>query len=277
MEERVFNSSHVETANLIDLERYPIEDLNSHATKSFVERCRSALKQTGVCNLPGFVKPECAAAMAQEGMAKLKSSYRDDSPHNVYFELPQDGLPADHPGVRSQRVATNTTPYDLIDTDSNLRRLYNWPTLLDFVAAVLERHPLYLHGDPMGAMILFIHGDGDQLGWHFDHADFVTTLILQAPARGGTFEYVRNVRTPEDENIEGVKRVVAGAGDSVVQIPSQAGAPSLFVGQHSIHRVTPTQGSRHRVVAVLSYEKEPGVRFTDEQRIRFYGRANLQS
>ena len=31
---------------------------------------------------------------------------------------------------------------------------------------------------------------GDEHGWHFDGADAVVTLMLQAPLAGGQFEYV---------------------------------------------------------------------------------------
>ena len=262
---------------LIDLARYPIEDLSDAVSRTFLEQCRARLRKTGLCHLPGFVKPAAAAAMAKEGLAELPSSYRDESRHNVYFTAQATGLATDHPGVQSQRLATHTIPYDLIGAEAMLRRLYHWPPLLAFVAAVLERPVLYLHGDPMGALIVFVHGEGDQLGWHFDHADFVTTLILQAPERGGVFEYLPNLRKPDEENIEGIKRVLEGADKRVVRVPSEAGSLSVFAGQHSIHRVTPTEGSRARVVAVLSNEKEPEVQFTDEERIRFYGRAGLQT
>lgn len=257
----------------IDLNRYPMACISDGTGWAFVEQCRMALREAGVCYLPGFVKSGAAAAMAAEGLALLPASYRDESRHNVYFTGEDPNLPRDHPGYFSQRLATNTIPYDLIAPDSLLRRLYNWAPLLEFVAAVLDRKRLYLHGDPMGAMILFVHSEGDELGWHFDHADFVTTLILQAPEIGGAFEYMQNLREPDDENQPGTRRVLSGSDESVVRLPAEAGALSLFVGQHSIHRVTPTEGPRPRVVAVLSYVDEPDVKFTDEERIRFYGRA----
>ena len=267
--------TNAEMAKVIDLARYDITCLASTDGKRLVSHCRQSLARTGVCNLPGFVRQAAADSMAQDALSQLPSAYRDDSWHNVYFTAEQQGLAADHPGVRSQQLSTYTVPYDLIPSHGALRNLYNWPPMLAFVTAVLQRDSLYLHADPMGAMILFIHDDGDQLGWHFDHAEFVTTLILQAPLAGGSFEYVQNLRSPNDENIDDVKKVLAGDGQDVVRIPAQAGALSLFIGQNSIHRVTPTGGPQHRVVAVLSYESEPDVVFSDEERIRFYGRARL--
>jgi len=50
------------------------------------------------------------------------------------------------------------------------------------------------------------YSHGDELGWHFDGADSVVTLMLQAPTAGGQFEYVPMLRSADDENQEGVRR-----------------------------------------------------------------------
>ncbi|MGF1608219.1 MAG: hypothetical protein ACFCUQ_02405 [Kiloniellales bacterium] len=52
------------------------------------------------------------------------------------------------------------------------------------------------------------------------------------------------------------------------------GALVLFRGRHSLHRVTPVEGARPRLVAVLSYDSEPGVMLTEYNRKLFYGRAS---
>lgn len=260
-------------AAFIDLERYPMADLSADEGKTFVMSCITAIRETGVCNLSGFVKPEAAAEMAAQGLALIPRAYRDDSRHNVCFTAADPTLPKDHPSYLSQRIASNTIPYDLIPSEALLRRLYNWTPLRDFVAAVLEKDELHLHADPMGAMIMFIYDQRDELGWHFDHACFATTIVLQRAEGGGDFEYVQGLRSPENENYAGIRRIVAGAKEDVIRLPGEAGTLNLFAGQHSLHRVAPIEGFRPRAIAVLSDEEEPNVRFTDEQRIRFYGRS----
>ena len=37
--------------------------------------------------------------------------------------------------------------------------------------------------------------------------------------------------------------------------------------------VTTTEGPRARIIAVFSYYEKPGVTFTEEERVGFYGRA----
>lgn len=70
---------------VIDMDRYPMACISNDTGWAFVEKCRTAIRETGVCHLPGFVKSEAAAAMAAEGLALLPASYRDESRHNVYF------------------------------------------------------------------------------------------------------------------------------------------------------------------------------------------------
>lgn len=37
--------------------------------------------------------------------------------------------------------------------------------------------------------------------------------------------------------------------------------------------MTPVQGEQDRIIAVFSYYERPGVEFTEQERIGFYGRA----
>ncbi len=51
------------------------------------------------------------------------------------------------------------------------------------------------------------------------------------------------------------------------------GALVLFRGRRALHRVTPVEGVRPRIIAVLSYDPEPGKRLTPHTQRLFYGRA----
>ncbi|MCP3704490.1 MAG: 2OG-Fe(II) oxygenase, partial [Alteromonas sp.] len=43
-------------------------------------------------------------------------------------------------------------------------------------------------------------------------------------------------------------------------------------GRNSIHRVTPTEGDRIRMLVVLAYNTKPGIALSDSARMTFYGR-----
>ncbi len=260
-------------SHLIDLERYPIADISSEAAQTLVAECQAQLRARGACSLPGFVKPEVVPTLAAEMTTLLPQAFHNLQEHNVYFKADDLSLPADHPARRKVRTSQRTIAYDLIPPEAGIRQIYTWPPLRNFIAAVLGKDKLYLHADPLAALNVMGMQAGDELGWHYDRADFVTTLLLQAPEAGGAFEFAPHLRSPEDENYAGLAELLDGSHPGVVSKAGQAGTLTLFVGHYSIHRVAPVQGQMPRLVAVLSYENEPGVTFSEAARTRFYGRA----
>jgi len=56
------------------------------------------------------------------------------------------------------------------------------------VLAALQVDPLFRCAEPPGALNLMVYPRGDKLGWHFDNADCVVTLLLQVAPGGGVFE-----------------------------------------------------------------------------------------
>ena len=113
---------------------------------------------------------------------------------------------------------------------------------------------------------------GEQLNWHFDRAEFTTTVLLQAPASGGEFQYRSVLRSESDPNYDGVARLLAGEDERVQILPLQPGTLNVFKGKNTAHRVTPVEGDRPRIVAVFSYYETPGFAFSDAERLGFYGR-----
>ena len=67
--------------------------------------------------------------------------------------------------------------------------------------------------------------------------------------------------------------MLSGEGGNVQSIVAEAGTLNVFRGKNTAHRVTPVVGPIDRIIAVFSYYETPGVRFSDEERIGFYGRA----
>ena len=46
----------------------------------------------------------------------------------------------------------------------------------------------------------------------------------------------------------------------------------LFRGRNALHRVTPTEGSTTRILAVFAYNDQPGIGLSDSALETFYGR-----
>ena len=125
--------------------------------------------------------------------------------------------------------------------------------------------------DPLACINVMAYRHGQALNWHFDRAEFTTTLLLQAPEAGGEFEYARNLRSDDNPNYEAVGRLISGA-EPVTRLTLQPGTLNVFHGRNTAHRVTEVAGNKPRVMAVFSFFEEPGVTFSEQDRISFYGR-----
>ena len=74
----------------------------------------------------------------------------------------------------------------------------------------MERPSLHPMADPLARINVMAYHAGDVLNWHFDRAEFTTTILLQAPLSGGRFQYRRALRSDSNPNYEGVGRFLAG-------------------------------------------------------------------
>lgn len=259
--------------DLIDLDRYPLHDLSSEAGQTLVANCQRQFREIGACSLPGFVKSEAIATLAGEIEPLAPNAFYNTQQHNVYFKADDPSLPEDHPARHKLRTAQHTIAYDQIPPTAGIHQVYNWARLREFIAMVLGKQQIFLQADPLAALNVMIMNEGGELGWHYDRADFATTILLQRPEAGGVYEFVSHLRSQGNENYEGLAQVMSGVHPGIVSRAGQAGTLTLFAGHYSPHRVTPVQGKLPRIVAVLSYVNEPDVVFSESARIRFYGRA----
>ena len=74
-----------------------------------------------------------------------------------------------------------------------------WEPLKHFLADCLNKQELFIYEDPISNMIINVGKQGEKFNWHFDTNEFTITLLLQAADSGGIFEYIPNLRKPDDE------------------------------------------------------------------------------
>ena len=256
----------------VDLDRYPIADLHGPESRRLVDRCRADLARQGACDLPGFLRPEAVERIVQDATALRDRAHRTESTHNIEFSGSERELAPDDPLRIQVRSAKSAVACDLFAEDSTLRTLYESEELTRFVGAALEVDPIYRQADPVGAVSAMFYDRGDELGWHFDNADFVVTLMLRPSEAGGVFEYVPMLRTERDRNPQGVRRLLEGDPAGVRTMNGEAGTLALFRGHLSPHRVTPVRGETARLNAVLAYARIPDARMSAAGRRLFYGR-----
>lgn len=259
--------------HILDLDRYPLHRPGSAAWDALVAQARADLAATGMFNLPGLVLPQALArAVAEIAPVMDTLSFTHRRRHNIYFRREVPGLAPDHPALALVETTNHTVCADQIATSVPLW-IYEWPAFAVFLAAALDKDALFTMADPLARANVMAYGEGEALNWHFDRSEFTTTLLLQEPSGGGDFEYRSDLRSDSDPNYDGVARVLTGQDDQVRRLTLAAGTLNVFRGKNTLHRVTPCQGPRQRLIAVFSYYDRPGVRFSREDQLGFYGRA----
>jgi hypothetical protein len=266
----------LQAAAMVDLARYPIDALEGPAGASFAAEGRRQFEDSGLCLLPGFIRPPALELLAGEANVLCDRAYFCNSSHNAYLTPDDDSLPDDHPARRLEETYVGSLPYDRLPRDSALRRLYQWDPLKDFIGAVLGKPKLYRFADPLGACSINVFRDGGAHGWHFDESEFTVTLMLQAPEAGGAFEYLPGIRGRADE-AEIVARALDGGREGVVELPFTPGTLLIFGGQKTLHRVTRVLGERPRLVPVLCYSVEPDLKNSEAVRKLFWGRSGSEA
>lgn len=258
---------------LLDLARYPLDELAGAAGRALVAQCRRDLAERGMFNLTGLVRPTALRRCVDEVTPLLRdAAFTHRRSHNIYFRDDLPDIAAEHPALRRFETVNHTVCADQIPA-SLVCRIYEWRPLAAFLAAALGQARLYPMADPLARANIMAYRAGEALNWHFDRAEFTTTLLLQAPEAGGAFQYRSDLRTDGDANYAGVARLLAGRDDAVETLPLTPGTLSVFKGKGTAHRITPVEGARDRIVAVFSYFDRPDVAFSAQERLGFYGRA----
>ncbi|MBE1284080.1 MAG: 2OG-Fe(II) oxygenase [Rhodobacteraceae bacterium] len=258
--------------DILDLDRYPLDKPDTPDWHALVERCRADLEREGMFNLDGLMLADVAAEAANDLSPRFQSeSFRHERDHNIYFKNEIPGLSADHPALTRFTTSNLTLCADQLGT-SPLLRLYEWPEFVTFLAATMQKDELHTMQDPLARVNVMSYDEGQALNWHFDRSEFTTTMLLQAPDQGGEFIYRTDLRSDNDPNYEGVARMLRGEDEAVKSITLSPGTLNIFRGKNTPHRVGTVKGDKARVIAVFSFYETPGVTFTPEEQIGFYGR-----
>lgn len=262
-----------EPADIVDLERYPLLEPDGAAYAGAVVAAQRELSTQGAAELSGFVRAAALPLLVADATRLVPLAWRDSGAGTAYLAAPDESLPSGHPRRWTAPRSLGAVAYDLFPDNSPLRALYEWDPLVAFIEASLNRGRLYRYADSCGALNLSVMVEDDELQWHFDQTDFVVSLALQDAKEGGDFEVVPDIRTGDDERYDAVRQVLEGSNTNAVTMEMTPGTLLLFEGRHSLHRVSPAHGDVPRLVALLSYDTQPGTVSSDRLRRLRYGRA----
>ena len=246
---------------------HPIDD------REYATACRTRLEQEGAVVLRGFLKPTAIERVRAEHHGREAEAFFTTETHNVTLTAADPRQPPTSI-VNRQIVSTKgCLADDQIPDDSVLRELYESPAVRRFLGRILGIGVLHPYADELSSINVHFHRDGEELGWHFDNSSFAVTLLIQAPEAGGRFQYVPDLRDADGGGLDlaGVERALDD-GVGVQELDFEPGDLVVFRGRNSLHRVTPTVGSRTRILVVFAYNTEPGIGLSDEAKETFYGR-----
>ena len=254
-------------ADIVNLDQCPLR------TEDYRAACRHTLDESGALVLHDFLSPAAIASIQDEGEHSKHLAYYTADKHNIYLKPPDPSYATEHPRNREVSSSKGCITTDQIPAGSALHALYDAPEFREFLCAVLSETELHEYADSLSSINLHYASERQNLDWHFDNSSFAITLMIQNPERGGIFEYVKDVRDADsgEMNYELSEKILDGKVPTET-LAMDAGALVLFRGRNSMHRVTPTEGGRTRMLVVLAYNTEPGVALSESARKTFYGR-----
>lgn len=265
MIDRNLGTPHLERLDAyVDLDRYPVHDLDSQAGKALVAEAQDMMKRDTLCLLDGFLRDSAVAELSAEITQLETGAHRVDYPSTIYGWMHNAGFPPDHPRSRLLRRNCGVISYDQLSANGACRELYEFDELAHFIRRLLGYDTLYRTACPTLSIQVNVMDEGEIFGWHFDTNDGVVSFTIQNADQGGGFEYAPLIRSEDDENYAGVARIVDEI-DTPRQPEMSPGTLSLFLGRRSLHRTAPIpKTSNTRQSLLFSYDRQPGMVFPPE-------------
>ena len=258
---------------IVDIDKYPIHNLNSPSIKKLIDRCRKELKENSCSTISNFILPQSLKVMNFELEKQLNEVYMSKERINPYLYAKDDpSLPKDHPKRNFMNRYNGYLNSDCFKKSSEMKYLYETEELLKFVSACLGVSPIYRWADPLACHAYNVMKPDGILPWHFDSCEFTLSLMIQKPEKGGIFEYCPNIREPGNENFEEVKKVLNGDRARVKQLKLEPGDLQIFKGRFTMHRVTKIEGQKSRYMCIPAYVLDPWRVNTPEHSKAIYGK-----
>ncbi|MDZ7809597.1 MAG: hypothetical protein U5L11_04825 [Arhodomonas sp.] len=265
------NTEEHPLAGVVDLGRYPIHQRDGDARDELLRRCRASSTTTVAwCSRASSARRRWPRSARRPASSRREPTTTRPTPTRTtptatrrFRTTTQERLRRPHQRLRRG---------DLIAQDTAVRRIYHNPDFQRFIAAALEEPELHEYADPLAGLVINVLRDGCQHPWHYDTNEFIVTMMTQKPERGGDFEYCPHIRSPEDENFQGVQRVLEGDRNPVKTLSLEPGDLQIFDGRYSLHRVARVHGETERHTVIFGYAREPGFIGRAERAQRIFGR-----
>ena len=256
--------------DIINFKLHPIDDFNY-----YVKSCRSQLKKKSILVLNSFLTEESLFNLQREGQSLHNKAFYCLQNHNVLLAEKNIQLDDKHPCNIEVVSDKGCVPHDLIPENSSLRIVYNSTLFKNFIQSLLSVEKVYPYADTLSSINYNYYEKNQQLGWHFDNASFAISLMIQSPISGGSFQYVVDARNVEKNifNIQLIDSVLKNKYP-VKELRIEEGALVLFYGSNYLHRVTPVNSNKHRILVTLNYNLQKNIELSQNARLTFFERTN---
>jgi hypothetical protein len=261
-------------ADLINLDRYPLDQSNGAAFQAVVASAGEALASEGCVVLHNFVQPDALRILSDEISENKPTAHYSTENINPYFHTEHNPDFTDrHPVNTFTERSSGFIPGDSWKSGCATDVLFRSPEVASFLAACLDVPELHCYDDPLAGLTTNIVNPGQQFAWHFDTNDFAVTVLVDEAGNGGLFEYIPSMRSADDENFAGIQAILEGGRSNVRTLELRPGDLQIFRGRYSLHRVTQVpESASPRHTAIFAYTQEPGVIGRVARTMQLFGR-----
>ena len=240
--------------SIVDLERYPLDRLDSPAGMALVESVRAQMARDSGAHLPGFLRPSGLAACLAEAERAAPLARHSNNRFTPYYRKPDPSYPDGHPRASAVTFAVGYVAREDIPPASPFRALYEGEAMLAFMRAVTPGAPVWRYSEPRGSLNITVMRAGEELGWHFDANETVASVLFRRAAGGGRFGWIPDIRSPGDPAEDAIAAVLAGDTSAARWVDPDAGDLLLFRGRNALHCVTPIEGEPPRLIGLMSFD-----------------------
>ena len=253
--------------SIINIEDHPIEN------KEYRNYCYETLRKKSILTLENFLNQESLYSIQREALLLEVKAFYCSQKHTVLLNQYDNNIDREDPLNIEVISDKGCVPHDLIKPNSKLNLLYNSSKFKDFLISVLGIKNIFPYRDSLSSINYNYYQNEQQLGWHFDNASFAITLMIQSPDKGGVFEYINKGR---DYNSKFIDKdfIYKVLNDDVKakQLIVNPGTLVLFYGRNYLHRVTPVESVKPRILVTLNYNEEGNIMLSENARNTFFGR-----
>ena len=253
---------------IVNLFNYPLVD-----SKNFIQKCKETLAKKSVLQLNNFLNERAILALQKEAGELHNNAYYCSQSHTILLNKKDPNISENDPCNVEVKSDKGCVPHDKIPPHSYLNQLYNSIDFKYFLTKVLGIKKIYRYKDNLSSINYNYYEKHQQLGWHFDNASFAITLMIDSPDKGGAFQYIAEGRDYQKNIID--KELISNVMNGKItpnELKVNPGTLILFYGRNYLHRVTPIESNKGRILVTLNYNLEEGVELSENARRTFFGR-----